>query len=95
MSLRICATRPDGNVTFSSTLDGGQDLNITAGTGDVTFAAAVGTTTRLGTATIVSAHDVTVAADEWLARLGLAWSEVAVIGDDWPDLPLLSRAAFA
>jgi len=34
-------------------------------------------------------------ANEWLARLGLEWSEVAVIGDDWPDLPLLTRAAFA
>jgi len=41
------------------------------------------------------AGDKLAAADEWLARLGLAWSEVAVIGDDWPDLPLLSRAAFA
>jgi 3-deoxy-D-manno-octulosonate 8-phosphate phosphatase (KDO 8-P phosphatase) len=30
-----------------------------------------------------------------LAQLGLAWSEVAAIGDDWPDLPLLTRAAFA
>src|SRR6478752_3234563 len=40
------------------------------------------------------AADKLAAANEWLARLGLAWSEVAVIGDDWPDLPLLSRAAF-
>jgi len=28
-------------------------------------------------------------------RLGLAWGELAAIGDDWPDLPLLERAAFA
>src|SRR4051812_22950467 len=41
------------------------------------------------------AADKLAAADEWLARLGLAWGQVAVIGDDWPDLPLLARAAFA
>jgi 3-deoxy-D-manno-octulosonate 8-phosphate phosphatase (KDO 8-P phosphatase) len=39
--------------------------------------------------------DKLAAAEEWLAKLGLAWDEVAVIGDDWPDLPLLVRAAFA
>jgi 3-deoxy-D-manno-octulosonate 8-phosphate phosphatase (KDO 8-P phosphatase) len=41
------------------------------------------------------ASDKLAAANEWLARLGFAWSELAVIGDDWPDLPLLARAAFA
>ena len=41
------------------------------------------------------AGDKLAAAHEWLARLGLAWGQVAVIGDDWPDLPLLARAAFA
>ena len=30
-----------------------------------------------------------------LAERGIAWSELAVIGDDWPDLPLLARAGFA
>jgi 3-deoxy-D-manno-octulosonate 8-phosphate phosphatase (KDO 8-P phosphatase) len=25
----------------------------------------------------------------------MAWAELAVIGDDWPDLPLLARAGFA
>jgi 3-deoxy-D-manno-octulosonate 8-phosphate phosphatase (KDO 8-P phosphatase) len=34
-------------------------------------------------------------AEQVLADLGLAWDEVAAIGDDWPDLPLLARAAFA
>lgn len=34
-------------------------------------------------------------AEQVLAELGLAWDEVAAIGDDWPDLPLLARAAFA
>ena len=27
--------------------------------------------------------------------MGCGWREAAVIGDDWPDLPLLTRAAFA
>jgi len=28
-------------------------------------------------------------------RAGIDWGDVAVIGDDWPDLPLLGRAGFA
>jgi 3-deoxy-D-manno-octulosonate 8-phosphate phosphatase (KDO 8-P phosphatase) len=35
------------------------------------------------------------AADHLLAQMGLAWHQVAVMGDDWPDLPLLSRAQLA
>lgn len=34
-------------------------------------------------------------AESLLAAMGLAWAEVAAIGDDWPDLPLLVRAGFA
>ena len=30
--------------------------------------------------------------DEMLARLGIAWDEVAFVGDDLPDLPILRRA---
>lgn len=30
-----------------------------------------------------------------LAELGVGWDELAVIGDDWPDLPLLQRAGLA
>ena len=44
---------------------------------------------------IFGAQDKLAAANELLARLRLAWSAVAAMGDDWPDLPLLSRAAFA
>lgn len=44
---------------------------------------------------VYGAHDKGAAADALLAQLGLPWSEVAAIGDDWPDLPLLTRAAFA
>ena len=30
-----------------------------------------------------------------LAERGMTWAELAVIGDDWPDLPLMQRAALA
>ena len=35
------------------------------------------------------------AAEKSLAELGLDWSQAAAMGDDWPDLPVLRRAAFA
>jgi 3-deoxy-D-manno-octulosonate 8-phosphate phosphatase (KDO 8-P phosphatase) len=35
------------------------------------------------------------AAQAMLAALGLGWQQAAAIGDDWPDLPVLRRAAFA
>ena len=41
------------------------------------------------------AADKLAACEALLATLGLDWSRVAVIGDDWPDLPLMRRAAFA
>lgn len=44
---------------------------------------------------VYGAHDKLAAAQALLASLGLAWDEVAVIGDDWPDLPLFARAGFA
>ncbi len=44
---------------------------------------------RLGT------EDKLPAAQALLAELGLDWAQTAAIGDDWPDLPLLRRAAFA
>ena len=44
---------------------------------------------------VYGAGDKLAAAEPLLARLGLGWHEVAAIGDDWPDLPLLARAAFA
>ena len=39
--------------------------------------------------------DKLAAAEPLLAALGIGWDAVAAIGDDWPDLPLLRRAAFA
>ena len=44
---------------------------------------------------VYGVQDKLAAATALLARLGLGWDEVAAIGDDWPDLPLLARAAFA
>ncbi|HEX4510706.1 MAG TPA: HAD hydrolase family protein [Burkholderiaceae bacterium] len=41
------------------------------------------------------ADDKLAAAQGWFDQLGLAWDAVAAMGDDWPDLPLLERAAFA
>lgn len=41
------------------------------------------------------AADKLAAAQALLGRLGLGWERVAVMGDDWPDLPLMARAAFA
>jgi len=35
------------------------------------------------------------AAEKILAGLQAGWAQTAVIGDDWPDLPLFVRAAFA
>ena len=41
------------------------------------------------------AADKVQAAEPLLQQLGLEWAHAAVIGDDWPDLPLMSRARFA
>lgn len=35
------------------------------------------------------------AAEQTLQTLGLDWTQVAAMGDDWPDLPMMRRAAFA
>ncbi|TXK33119.1 HAD hydrolase family protein [Ottowia sp. GY511] len=44
---------------------------------------------RLGT------EDKLPAAEALLAELGLTWQEAAAMGDDWPDLPVMARAAFS
>ncbi|MFP8780560.1 KdsC family phosphatase [Hydrogenophaga sp. RWCD_12] len=55
--------------------------------------------TRLGalgvTHTRFGTEDKRPAAEAILAELGLAWSQAAAMGDDWPDLPMLRRAALA
>jgi len=40
-------------------------------------------------------EDKAPAAQEILNELGLNWSQAAHMGDDWPDLPVMQRAAFA
>ena len=40
-------------------------------------------------------EDKAPAAQATLSALGLDWSQAAAIGDDWPDLPVLRRCAFA
>ncbi len=45
--------------------------------------------------TAFGAADKLAAAAPLLDALGLDWDRVAVMGDDWPDLPLLRRAGFA
>jgi len=44
---------------------------------------------------VYGVHDKLAAAEQLLARLASSWEEVAVIGDDWPDLPLMARARLA
>jgi 3-deoxy-D-manno-octulosonate 8-phosphate phosphatase (KDO 8-P phosphatase) len=44
---------------------------------------------------VFGAHDKLAAALPLLGTLGIAWEQMAVMGDDWPDLPLLVRAGLA
>jgi 3-deoxy-D-manno-octulosonate 8-phosphate phosphatase (KDO 8-P phosphatase) len=41
------------------------------------------------------ADDKIAAAAPIVDALGIGWERVAAIGDDWPDLPILQRAAFS
>ena len=55
--------------------------------------------TRLQALGIVHARygteDKLPAAQALLGELGLDWSQAAAMGDDWPDLPVMRRVAFA
>jgi 3-deoxy-D-manno-octulosonate 8-phosphate phosphatase (KDO 8-P phosphatase) len=44
---------------------------------------------------VYSASDKLAAAMQLMTQLSLGWDSLAAMGDDWPDLPLLTRAAFA
>lgn len=54
---------------------------------------------RLAALGITHAHfgteDKRPAAELTLKALGLDWSQAAAMGDDWPDLAMLTRCAFA
>ncbi len=45
--------------------------------------------------TVYGAHDKLAAATALMQSLHLGWDGVAVMGDDWPDLPLMTRAVLA
>ena len=55
--------------------------------------------TRLQALGVVHAHygteDKRPAAEATLHTLGLGWHQAAAIGDDWPDLAVMRRSAFA
>ena len=55
--------------------------------------------TRLDALGITHAHygteDKLPAAEITLKALGLNWQQAAAMGDDWPDLPVMRRAAFS
>ncbi len=40
-------------------------------------------------------EDKLPAAEDYLKQLGLGWHQAAAMGDDWPDLPMMQRAAMA
>jgi 3-deoxy-D-manno-octulosonate 8-phosphate phosphatase (KDO 8-P phosphatase) len=40
-------------------------------------------------------EDKRPAAEKTLGELGFTWAQAAAMGDDWPDLPVLRRCAFA
>jgi 3-deoxy-D-manno-octulosonate 8-phosphate phosphatase (KDO 8-P phosphatase) len=44
---------------------------------------------------VYGAHDKLAAAASVMKTLQVGWEALAVMGDDWPDLPLMTRAAFA
>lgn len=54
---------------------------------------------RLANLGVVQAHfgveHKLAAAQQSLQALGASWEQAAVIGDDWPDLPLMQRCAFS
>lgn len=44
---------------------------------------------------VYGTEDKVPAAQSILDRLGLAWNQAAMMGDDWPDLPVMQRCALA
>lgn len=44
---------------------------------------------------VYGAHDKLAAAAGVMKALQIDWDALAAMGDDWPDLPLMTRAAFA
>jgi len=85
-----------------STLDGqGIKLLQVAGIVPIVVTGRDSTAVRRRMADLGVAHaaygvaDKMAAAAALVAEVGVDWQRVAAIGDDWPDLPILQRAAFA
>ena len=85
-----------------STLDGqGLKLLAQAGITPVVITGRDSPAVRRRVADLGIAHAVYGAADKLTAAngvlgpLGIGWEAVAAMGDDWPDLPLMTRCAFA
>ena len=55
--------------------------------------------TRLAALGVTQVHfgveDKFPVAEQTLTALGLSWTQAAVMGDDWPDLPMMRACAFA
>lgn len=47
------------------------------------------------TEAVFGTEDKVPAAEAILARLQLTWAQAAMMGDDWPDLPVMRRCALA
>ena len=47
------------------------------------------------TQAVYGTEDKLPAAAKLLAELGCTWAQAAAMGDDWPDLPVMRRSAFA
>lgn len=99
---RILIGEQGETVKAFSTLDGyGIKLLMQAGIHPVIITGRDSAAVRRRVADLGISHAVYGAADKLapaqavLDGLGLGWREVAAIGDDWPDLPLLLRAGFA
>ncbi len=99
---RIIIGEHGETVKAFSTLDGhGLKLLAAAGIEPVVVTGRDSAAVRRRVADLGLAHAVYGAADKLAAAqglldaLGVGWDETAAIGDDWPDLPLLMRAAFA
>ncbi|MGZ8259100.1 MAG: KdsC family phosphatase [Caldimonas sp.] len=85
-----------------STLDGqGMKLLVEAGIVPIVVTGRDSPAVRRRMADLGVGHAAYGAADKLAAAvslvdaLGVGWDRVAAIGDDWPDLPILARAAFA
>jgi len=101
----------DGGIYFSETgetlkvfhtLDGfGLKMLQQAGIEPVVITGRDTTALRLRLANLGVVHayygveDKLQVAQQVMKELDLNWGQIAAIGDDWPDLPLLTRAAFA